>query len=115
MYNGLQIALYTHLCQAGRTSGNGPAVETPDYPAPRIDVSILRGSHASTQAHLYAHVQHIVVDLEEPRSLSSTIGWPASGAMRHPAYQLLRIPLLRGWVNKGKRGSLLVLPSAQGR
>jgi hypothetical protein len=31
-------------------------------------------------------VQHIVVDLEEPRSLRPTIGWPASGAMRHPAY-----------------------------
>ena len=36
-----------------------------------------------------------MVDLEEPRSLRPTIGWPASGAMRHPASQLLRIPLLR--------------------
>jgi hypothetical protein len=24
--------------------------------------------------------------------------------MRHPAYQLLRILLLRGWVNKGQKG-----------
>jgi hypothetical protein len=43
---------------------------------------------------------HIVADLEESRVLKTTIGWPASGAMRHPAYQLLIIPLLRGWVNK---------------
>jgi hypothetical protein len=35
-YKGLQIAVYTHRCQAGRTSGNRPGVETPDYPAPRI-------------------------------------------------------------------------------
>ena len=34
--NGLQIALYTHPCQASRTSSNRPGVETPDYPAPRI-------------------------------------------------------------------------------
>jgi hypothetical protein len=35
-----------------------------------------------------------MVDLEESRSLRLTIGWPASGAIRHPAYGLLRIPLL---------------------
>jgi hypothetical protein len=34
IYRGLQIALYTHPCQAGRTSSNRPEVETPDYPAP---------------------------------------------------------------------------------
>jgi hypothetical protein len=96
----LQIALYTHRSQAGRTSSNRPGVETPDYPAPRIGVIILRGSYASTQAHLYAHVQQIVVDLEEPRTLRPTIGWPASGAMRHPAYGLLRILLPRTSVNK---------------
>src|SRR5215211_2792768 len=66
---------------------------TPDYPYPRIGVGVLRGSRPSTQAHLYAHVQHIVVDLEEPRSLRPTIGWPASGAMHHPAYQLRGIHL----------------------
>src|SRR5215208_3684611 len=54
--------------------------------------SLLRGSCVSTQAHLYVHVQHIVVDLEEPSTLRPTIGWPACGAMRHPAYGLLRIP-----------------------
>jgi hypothetical protein len=47
------------------------------------------------RAHLYAHVQLVVVDLEEPRNLRLTIGWPASGAMRHPAYQLRRIYLPR--------------------
>jgi hypothetical protein len=31
---------------------------------------------------LNPRVQLIVVDLEEPRSLRATIGWPASGAMR---------------------------------
>jgi hypothetical protein len=35
-----------------------------------------------------------VVDLEEPRNLRPTIGWPESGAMQNPAYQLLRVPLL---------------------
>src|SRR5688572_18451089 len=53
------------------------------------------------QAHLYALMQHIVVDLEEPRSLRPTIGWPASGAMRNPAYGLRRIPLPRTRVHKG--------------
>src|SRR5215212_6160585 len=45
-------------------------------------------------------MQHIVVDLEEPRSLRPTIAWAASVAMRHPAYQLLRIPLPRTPVNR---------------
>jgi hypothetical protein len=44
-----------------------------------------------------------VVDLEEPRTLRPTIGWPASGAKHHPAYQLLRIPLLGDSVNKPAR------------
>ena len=74
IFGGLQNALYTHLCQASRTSSNRPGVETPDYPAPRIGVIILRGSYASAQAHLYAQVQRIVVDLEEPRGLRQTIG-----------------------------------------
>jgi hypothetical protein len=53
----------------------------------------------------FLHVQHIVVGLDEPRSLMLTIvGWPASGAMRHPAYQRRRIALPRTWVNKGKGG-----------
>src|SRR5215213_62523 len=64
-----------------------------------VMLGALRRSRASTQAHLYAHVQHIVVDLEEPRSLRPTIGWPASGAMHHPAYQPRRIPFLQGWAN----------------
>jgi hypothetical protein len=46
----------------------------------------------------------IVVDLEEPRSLMPTIGWPASGAMRHPLYQLLRNPLPRTSVNEERLG-----------
>jgi hypothetical protein len=76
--NSLHIALYTP--KSGRPYlSNRPGVETPDYPYPRIGVIILRGRYASTQAHLYAQVQHIVVDLEEPRTLRPTIGWPASG------------------------------------
>src|SRR5215203_2716983 len=35
----------------------------------------------------------LVVDLEEPRSLRPSIGWPASGAMQQPAYQLRGIHL----------------------
>ncbi len=92
-----------HTPRSGkRTSHNRPPPLTPDYPYPRIGVGVLRGSRASTQAHLSAQVQHIVVDLEEPRSLRPTIGGPASGAMRHPAYQLLRIPLPRTQVNRGR-------------
>jgi hypothetical protein len=51
-----------------------------------------------------------VVDLEEPRSLRQTIGWPASGAMRHLAYQLVRIPLLGTSVNRGAATSLPTPP-----
>jgi hypothetical protein len=36
IFDGLQIALYTHRCQAGRTSSNRPGVESPDRPCPRI-------------------------------------------------------------------------------
>ena len=39
-------------------------------------------------ASLCAGATYIVVDLGESRSLKPTIGWPASGAMRHPAYHL---------------------------
>ena len=102
IYKGLESGLYSHPCQDGRASDNGPPHELLPTP-PRICVGVLRGCHASTQAHHYAQVQHIVVDLEEPRSLRPTIGWPASGAMRHPAYQLLRIPLPRTWMNKGEK------------
>jgi hypothetical protein len=41
-----------------------------------------------------------VVNLEEPRSFTATIGLPASKAMRYPAYQLLRIYLPRTLVNR---------------
>jgi hypothetical protein len=92
--------IYTHRSQAGRTSRRGPGVVTPDHPRPRIGVDVLRECHASPQAHLYAHVQHIVVDLEEPRSLGATIKWPAGWAMHQPAYQLRGI-LLGTSVNKG--------------
>src|ERR671921_1314734 len=68
---------------------------TPEYPYPRICIGDLRECHASTQAHNDAQAQHIVVDLEEPRSLRATITWPGSEAMQHPAYQLPRIPLPR--------------------
>ena len=71
----------------------------PRKPLPRTGVGVLRECHASTQAHHHVHVQHIVVDVEEPRRLRPTIWWPASGAMRHPAYQLLRI-LPRTRVNR---------------
>ena len=59
IYSGLQVALYTHRSQASPTSHNRPPPLTPDYPYPRMGVSILRGCRVSTQAHLYAHVQHI--------------------------------------------------------
>jgi hypothetical protein len=36
-----------------------------------------------------------VVDLEKPRSLRASIGWPTNGAMQHPPPELLRIPLPR--------------------
>jgi hypothetical protein len=97
-----QIGLYTHRCQADWTSRRGPGVETPDYPAPRIGVGVLRECHASTGAYLYVQVQHIVVDLEEPRSLRPTVTWPASGAMRHPACKVCRFSLPRTRVNKGR-------------
>jgi hypothetical protein len=67
IYNGLQIAFYAHLGQADRTFHNRPGSLSPATPSPRIGVSILGGSRASAQAHLYAHVRNIVVDLEEPR------------------------------------------------
>src|SRR5918994_7407450 len=47
-YNGLQIALYTHRSQAGRTSHNRPPPLTPAIPYPRIGVGVLRECHAST-------------------------------------------------------------------
>jgi hypothetical protein len=91
--------VHTEVRQAGPSIVDpGPKLLT--TPRPPVGVSILRGSRASAQAHLYAHVQHIVVDLEKPRSLRPTIGWPASGAMHHPAYQLRRIHLLRTPVNR---------------
>src|SRR5215211_6020701 len=103
--NGLQNGLYTHPCQAGRTSHRRPPPLTPDYPYPLMGVSILRGSRASTQAYLHTDAQHILVDLEEPRSLRPSIGWPASGAMHHPAYQLRRIPLPRRWMTRSGQDS----------
>jgi hypothetical protein len=70
-------------------------------PLPPIGVSILRASRASTPAHLYAHAQYIVVDLEEPRGLRPTIECPASGAIQQPAYGLRRITLPRTRMNRG--------------
>ena len=46
------------------------------HPLSPIGVSILRESLPSTRAQSYAHAQHIVVGLEEPRGLRPTIGWP---------------------------------------
>ncbi len=97
----------THI--HGRTAGasaiNRPYELLPSLP--RLSIGVLAGCRVYARARLYAQVQHIVVDLEEPRSLRPTIGWPASGAMRHPAYQLLRIVLLRTPVNKGNGTALL--------
>src|SRR5215216_7989605 len=84
---------YIHRSQADPTSHNRRPPLTPEYPYPRICIGDLRECHASTQAHNDAHVQLVVVDLEEPRSLRATITWPGSEAMQHPAYQLPRIPL----------------------
>src|SRR5215208_3703867 len=49
---------------------------------------------------------NIVVDLEEPRSLKPTIGWPASGAMQDRGYGLLRILLPRTSGNKRMKEQL---------
>src|SRR5215217_331195 len=92
---------YIHRSQADPTSHNRRPPLTPEYPYPRIGVGVLRECHASTQAHNDAQVQHIAVDLEEPRGLRPTIQWPASGAIRNPTYQLLRIHVLPSWVNTG--------------
>ena len=86
---------YIHRSQADPTSHNRRPPLTPEYPYPRICIGDLRECHGSTQAHNDAHVQLVVVDLEEPRSLRATITWPGSEAMQHPAYQLPRIPLPR--------------------
>ncbi len=102
IYGALQNGLYTHtdVRQAVPLIMDRGCL-TPAIPLPLI--GILTKWRASTRAHLYAHVQHMVVDLEEPRSLRATIGWPVSGAMRHLAYQLLRIPLPGTSVNKTKK------------
>jgi hypothetical protein len=61
-------------------SDRGPKIL---IPLPRI--SVLTGCRVLARAHLYAHELHIVVALQELRSLRPTIGWPAIRAMRHPA------------------------------
>src|SRR5918995_2268334 len=76
-------AYNTHRGLGVQTSSNRPGVETPDYPAPLS---------------------------AEPRSLRPTIGWPASGAMRHPAYQLLRIHLPCTPVNRGTKATTVGRP-----
>ena len=48
-----------------------PGVNPPDYPRPRI--SVLTGCRLLARAYKDAHGQHIVGDLEEPRSLMPTI------------------------------------------
>jgi hypothetical protein len=70
------------------------------------------GCRECARAHLHADVQHIVVDLEEPRGLRPTKGWGQSErAMHHPAYHLQRIALPRTWVNKGEKvEAFLYLP-----
>ena len=35
--------------------------------------------------------------------LAGGMGVVEGATMQHPVYRLLRIPLLRGWVNKGKK------------
>ena len=62
IYNGLQIALYTHRSQAGRTSRRGPGVVTPaPTPSPRISARALTRHRAS-----YTDAQHVVVGLLDP-------------------------------------------------
>jgi hypothetical protein len=97
---GLYASQYTHPCQAGRTSRRGPGAVNSCLPSPpysRYPDAITR---ICPSASLCARATYIVVDLEEPRSLRPTIGWPASGAMHHPAYQIRGIPLPRTRVNR---------------
>jgi hypothetical protein len=49
IYNGLHIALYTHRCQADRTSSNRPGVETPDYPRLSLSRMLLDGPDGSAE------------------------------------------------------------------
>src|SRR4051812_31402876 len=93
------MSAHTHI----RVSQAVPLEETPGpnlLPTPRPRIGVLTGCRVCAPAHLYAHAQYVVVDLEEPRGLRPTIGYPAGGAMHHPAYQLRGTTLLRGWVNK---------------
>jgi hypothetical protein len=48
-------------------------------PLPRI--SVLAGCRVLARAHLHTDAQQIVVDLEEPRSLRPTIGWPEGAGL----------------------------------
>jgi hypothetical protein len=50
-----QTGLYTHRCQAGRTSPRGPGIVTPATPCPCI--SVLTGYRVCTRAHYYAGVR----------------------------------------------------------
>ena len=103
LYNGLQITLYAHIGARQAVPlvmGPGPKALLP-LPPP---ASVFWEEGAFIQAPLYAHVQHIVVDLEEPRNLRPTIGWQASGAMHQPAYGLRRTVLC--WMEKWGRRSL---------
>jgi hypothetical protein len=68
---------------------------------PLLPSSVPTGCRVCARAHLYAHAQHIVGDLEELRSLKPTMRWLASGAMQQPAYGLLRIHLPRTPLNRG--------------
>src|SRR5829696_6688691 len=86
------MALYTHRSQAGRASRNRPGIETPDHPPPPHSRYPEAMARMPPSASLCARAT-LVVDLEEPRSLRPSIGWPASGAMQQPAYQLRGIHL----------------------
>ena len=65
-------------------------------------LSLWTGGHNSSYPYPYRcqYSERKPRILEELRSLRQTKGWPGSGAMHHPAYQLLRIPLPRRWMNK---------------
>ncbi len=100
---GPQKRLYAHPRQASGPTTMGHPRELL-LPFPRAGVGILTECRASTRAHLYSQVRHVVVDLEEPSNPGATIGWPASGAIQQPAYQLRRIHLPRTRANRGQEG-----------
>jgi hypothetical protein len=53
--------------------------------------------------YLYSAALNVVVGLKESRRHGADLESPGIEDMHDPANELLRIPLLRTWVNKGKK------------